>query len=99
MARCTGGSRDAWGLDMTSPVRVHMTGSAWFPTVAGGLNRYFTDLYHALGSQSDLDVSAAAFGAPVDGGQSWGPPVGSTWRRARAAFVERTPLPRRAIID
>ncbi len=84
---------------MTSPVRVHMTGSAWFSTVPGGLNRYFTDLYRALGSRPDLEVSAAAFGEPVGEGQSWGPPTGSTWRRVRAAFAERTPLPGRAILD
>lgn len=84
---------------MTSRVRVHMTGSAWFPTVPGGLNRYFMDLYRTLATRPDLDVSAAAFGEPVDGGQSWGPPVGSTWRRARTAFVERTALPRRAVLD
>jgi glycosyltransferase involved in cell wall biosynthesis len=76
-----------------------MTGSAWFPTVPGGLNRYFTDLYRALGSLPDLEVSAAAFGDPVDGGESWGPSAGSTWQRTRAAFVERTPLPRRAVLD
>lgn len=90
---------------MTSPapspgrVRVHMTGSAWFPTVPGGLNRYFMDLYRALGSRPDLEISAAAFGEPVDGGHSWGPSAGSTWQRARAAFAERTPLPRRAVLD
>ena len=27
---------------------VYMTGSQWFSTTPGGLNRYFTDLYHAL---------------------------------------------------
>lgn len=84
---------------MTGPVRVHMTGSAWFPTVPGGLNRYFTDLFHALEPHPELEVSAAAFGEPAHGGRSWGPPTGSTWRRARAAFVDRSPLPRRAVID
>jgi glycosyltransferase involved in cell wall biosynthesis len=84
---------------MTAPLRVHMTGSAWFPTVPGGLNRYFTDLYRALESHSELDVSAAAFGDPAHGGRSWGPPTGSTLRRARAAFVDGSPLPRRAVLD
>lgn len=84
---------------MTGPVRVHMTGSAWFPTVPGGLNRYFTDLYRAMRSRPDLEVSAAAFGDPVDGGRSWGPSAGSTWQRVRAAFDERTPLPRGAVLD
>ncbi|TQM43098.1 glycosyltransferase family 4 protein [Pseudonocardia cypriaca] len=84
---------------MTARVRVHMTGSAWFPTVPGGLNRYFTDLFRALESHPKLEVSAAAFGDPAQGGRSWGPPAGSTWQRARASFVERSPLPHRAVLD
>lgn len=89
----------AGDADPRQRVRVHMTGSEWFSAIPGGLNRYFTDLYQALADQVDLDVSAAAFGEPVPGGRSWGPTGGSTWRRARTAFVERYPLPRHAVID
>jgi glycosyltransferase involved in cell wall biosynthesis len=97
-------NRPASGAVSAGPVptdsfRVHMTGSEWFATAPGGLNRYFTDLYRALAGRSDVDVSAAAFGGPEPGGQSWGPIGGSTWHRARTAFGERTPLPRRGILD
>jgi len=50
-------------------VRVHMTGSEWFSAAPGGLNRYFTDLYSALRSRPDVDVSAVAFGEPAPGGR------------------------------
>ncbi|AWG98181.1 glycosyltransferase family 4 protein [Rhodococcus ruber] len=76
-----------------------MTGSEWFATAPGGLNRYFTDLYRALRHRPGVDVSAIAFGDPETGGQSWGPTGGSTLRRACAAFRDRTALPRQAIID
>jgi glycosyltransferase involved in cell wall biosynthesis len=81
------------------PLRIHMTGSEWFATAPGGLNRYFTDLYLALHHRPDVDVSAVAFGHPEPGGQSWGPPGGSTLRRACVAFRDRTVLPQDAIID
>jgi glycosyltransferase involved in cell wall biosynthesis len=80
-------------------MRIHMTGSAWFSTTPGGLNRYFSDLYQALADRPDLNVSAAAFGDPLPGGRSWGPAGGSTWRRAGAAFHERFPLPPHAVLD
>lgn len=82
-----------------APLRIHMTGSEWFTTVPGGLNRYFTDLYRTLRRRPDVDVSAIAFGDPECDGQSWGPVGGSTLRRAGAAFRDRTALPREAIID
>ncbi|MET8795981.1 glycosyltransferase family 4 protein [Nocardia sp. NPDC004568] len=63
-----------------------MTGSEWFGAAAGGLNRYFTDLFGALAGRSEVEVSASAFGDPPPGGLSWGPVGGSTWRRARTAF-------------
>ncbi|GAA4750049.1 glycosyltransferase family 4 protein [Actinomycetospora chibensis] len=83
----------------TGRVRVHMTGSAWFSATPGGLNRYFTDLYCALRSRSDVDVSAVAFGEPAPGGRSWGPVGGSTRRRVRASLVENPPLPHQAVVD
>lgn len=76
---------------MTDDVRVHMTGSEWFSTTPGGLNRYFTDLFGALHDLSGVDVSASAFGEPAPGGVSWGPVGGPTWRRALAAFTEARP--------
>ncbi|USI91354.1 glycosyltransferase family 4 protein [Rhodococcus pyridinivorans] len=76
-----------------------MTGSEWFATVPGGLNRYFTDLYRALHRWPDVEVSAAAFGNPELDGQSWGPVGGSTLRRAWIAFQDCPVLPRDAIID
>ncbi|MGQ4617269.1 glycosyltransferase [Nocardia sp. R7R-8] len=65
-----------------------MTGSEWFGSAPGGLNRYFTDLYAALGDRADIAVSAAAFGAAPEGGRSWGPVGGSTLHRARTAFTD-----------
>lgn len=54
-----------------SPVRVHMTGSEWFGSAPGGLNRYFTDLHGALAARPDVVVSSAAFGTAPEGGGSW----------------------------
>lgn len=56
-------------------MRVHMTGSEWFGSLAGGLNRYFESLFIALndpGMREQCSVTAAAFGEPLSGGQSWG---------------------------
>jgi glycosyltransferase involved in cell wall biosynthesis len=78
-------------------MRIHMTGSEWFGTARGGLNRYFTDLYEALSPADGIDVSAYAFGEPPPGGSTWGEPVGSTKARVRASM---SPLPPRgAIVD
>ncbi|MBH0774743.1 glycosyltransferase family 4 protein [Nocardia bovistercoris] len=66
-----------------------MTGSEWFGSAPGGLNRYFTDLYAALAAHPDARVSAAAFGAAPEGATSWGPTGGSTLRRARTAYLDR----------
>ncbi|MEU4312740.1 glycosyltransferase family 4 protein [Nocardia sp. NPDC024068] len=63
-----------------------MTGSEWFGSAAGGLNRYFTDLFGALSARPEISISAAAFGTAPPGGMSWGPVGGSTWRRARTAY-------------
>lgn len=59
-------------------MHIHMSGSEWFDTRAGGLNRYFDSLYTALRSNQvsgNFDVSAAAFGEPLPGGSSWGAPT------------------------
>lgn len=80
-------------------LRVHMTGAEWFSTAAGGLNRYFTDLYGALAGHPGVLVSAAAFGTPEPGARSWGPTGASTVHRARAAFFDFADLPRGAVLD
>ncbi|MCZ4560878.1 glycosyltransferase family 4 protein [Rhodococcus sp. IEGM 1401] len=52
-----------------------MTGSEWFGSLAGGLNRYFESLYHALSAldpNTECCVTAAAFGDALPGAQSWG---------------------------
>lgn len=69
---------------------VHMTGSEWFGARPGGLNRYFSSLYEALGRREDLTVSACSFGIPPGGGSSWGPPGGSL---ARRVLKSRVPVP------
>ncbi|MGH3723205.1 MAG: glycosyltransferase family 4 protein [Mycobacterium sp.] len=76
-----------------------MTGSEWFSSMPGGLNRYFTDLFSALRQQDDIELSAAAFGMPSDGGQSWGAIGGSTRSRVLTAFNDRSGLRRPGILD
>ena len=68
--------------------RVHMTGSEWFGSAPGGLNRYFTDLHAALAARTDITVDAAAFGTAPAGARSLGPIGGSTLHRARAAYAD-----------
>ena len=53
-------------------VHVHMTGTQWPRAAAGGLERYFNDLFAALRIRPDIEVSAAAFGPAPIGGESWG---------------------------
>ncbi|WP_067652588.1 glycosyltransferase family 4 protein [Nocardia harenae] len=65
-----------------------MTGSEWFGSAPGGLNRYFTDLYAALAGRADVTVDAAAFGEAPAGARSWGPTGGSTLHRARTAYAD-----------
>jgi glycosyltransferase involved in cell wall biosynthesis len=76
-----------------------MTGSEWFTALPGGLNRYFTDLFAALRARDDIELSAAAFGAPPVGGQSWGAVGGGTWSRVAAAFTDRSALAKPGILD
>lgn len=72
-------------------MRVSMLGSEWFDSRPGGLNRYFADLVQALVDHPDVEVDAAAFGAPPPGGRSIGrtgqPMVGRL--RATSAFLAR----------
>lgn len=82
-----------------APIRVHMTGSEWFSSLPGGLNRYFTDLFAALRHRDDIDLSAAAFGVPSEGGRSWGAIGGSTRSRVLTAFTDRAGLARPGILD
>lgn len=79
--------------------RVYMTGAEWFGSDAGGLNRYFSDLYTALAARDDVDVTAASFGAPEKGGHSWGAARGSTLRRVRAAGTHGWTIPPGTVID
>ncbi len=73
-------------------MRVHMTGSEWFGSRPGGLNRYFESLYMALRASGLVDVSACAFGEPPLGGTSWGSTDSSTLARLRAASASRIPV-------
>ncbi|MEV0029948.1 glycosyltransferase family 4 protein [Nocardia sp. NPDC050793] len=80
-----------------------MTGSEWFTAEPGGLNRYFTELFHALSRRPEVAVSAVAWGAtseddPADA-QSWGATGDSTARRARIAFLDRAALRRASVLD
>lgn len=93
--------RFASGIDPgPRPIRphVHMTGSEWMSARPGGLNRYFSDLYNAMRSRTDIDVTAVAFGHPERGGQSWGPVGQSTMSRVASAFLNDQ-VPREAIVD
>ncbi|MEV0339348.1 glycosyltransferase family 4 protein [Nocardia sp. NPDC050713] len=80
-----------------------MTGSEWFAAEPGGLNRYFTELFHALDRRPEVSVSAVAWGAPgreePPGARSWGAAGGSTAKRARVAFLDRAALRRTTVLD
>lgn len=68
-------------MSENGPLKVYMAGSEWFGTRAGGLNRYFEDLYVALRATGEAKVSAFSFGDPPSGATSWGPMRGSTIER------------------
>jgi glycosyltransferase involved in cell wall biosynthesis len=71
-----------------NPITVHMTGSEWFETRAGGLNRYFNGLHASLSDRDDVAVTGAAFGDPpatLSTGVSWGGMDGGTLARYRAS--------------
>ncbi|MEU0876169.1 glycosyltransferase family 4 protein [Nocardia brasiliensis] len=79
-----------------------MTGSEWFTSAPGGLNRYFTELFHALARHPEIAVSAAAFGTAAPGApnaRSWGGTGGSTLHRTRAALLDRAGLSRATVLD
>jgi glycosyltransferase involved in cell wall biosynthesis len=58
-----------------------MTGSEWFSSRQGGLNRYFQGLYESMSQTKGLDVSGVAFGEAALNGSSWGPVGGGTLTR------------------
>ncbi|WKN48060.1 glycosyltransferase [Nocardioides sp. Arc9.136] len=64
-------------------LRVHMTGSEWFEERAGGLNRYFQDLFEESQRAAQFEVTASAFGRAPSGGDSWGPVGASLAERVR----------------
>ncbi|WP_200931963.1 glycosyltransferase family 4 protein [Frigoribacterium sp. Leaf164] len=68
-------------------MRVDMSGSEWFESRSGGLNRYFTDLFGALSKRGDVSVQASSFGTPpaISGAHSWGPVGGGTRTRVAAS--------------
>ncbi|GGF12812.1 glycosyltransferase family 4 protein [Williamsia phyllosphaerae] len=66
-----------------------MTGTEWFGTGRGGLNRYFTDFFAALRDRQDVAVTATAFGDAPTGGSSWGPLTGSTRDRMATSRADR----------
>jgi glycosyltransferase involved in cell wall biosynthesis len=76
-----------------------MTGSEWFSAAAGGLNRYFTDLYGALAHRPGIAVTAAAFGPAPAGARSWGPAGGGTLHRVRTALLDRRDFGRNTVLD
>ena len=68
-------------------MRIDMSGSEWFGSRSGGLNRYFTDLFGALSMRDDVGVHASSFGTPppFSGAHSWGPVGGGTRTRVAAS--------------
>lgn len=65
-----------------------MTGSEWFNSRPGGLNRYFNDLYEAMRVISPHVTDGVAFGDPPQGARSWGGTGGSTLKRFFDASVD-----------
>ncbi|PFG66386.1 glycosyltransferase family 4 protein [Enemella evansiae] len=80
-------------------LRVQMSGADWFDTRAGGLNRYFTDLWLALRARPRVSVKAVAFGAPdAAGGHSWpGQDAPFPARVLSSALTHR--VPRGTVLD
>ena len=78
--------------------RVHMTGSEWFSSRPGGLNRYFEDLFAALLIRDDVEVTAAAFGDAPQLANTWGPVERGTLQRVAAASSVRS-YPSPGIVD
>lgn len=84
-----------------TPVRVHMTGSEWFRSFPGGLNRYFSDLYLALERSDRVTVTASAFGIPEAGhhAYSWGDGTGGTLKRVVESLRDPVALQSGDIVD
>jgi hypothetical protein len=75
--------------ERTEKFGVHMTGSEWFSSRRGGLNRYLEDLLAALLFRDYVKAMAAAFGDAHPLANSWGPAGRDTLRRAAAAYSVR----------
>lgn len=76
-----------------------MTGSEWFDSRPGGLNRYFLELFRAFSRLDDVRADAYAFEAPpaIEGAHTWGT-AQSTLRRllaSRSAPADSEP----AVVD
>jgi glycosyltransferase involved in cell wall biosynthesis len=69
-------------------MKMLMTGSEWFESRPGGLNRYFNDFYGAMSRMASVQVDAVAFGDPPATGLTWGAPGGNTARRFLASSVD-----------
>lgn len=78
--------------------RVHMTGSEWFGSRSGGLNRYFESLFIAMHSVHGDSVTAQAFGQPPTGGSTWGA-VGMPMAKRMSTLRHSVDLPSGAILD
>src|SRR5687768_14618421 len=90
--------RDLSYGDRAEKFGVHMTGSEWFSSRPGGLNRYFEGLFAALLDRDDVVVTAAAFGNAPPLATSWGPVRRGAFQRVAAAYsVRRYPSP--GIVD
>ncbi|WP_238638046.1 glycosyltransferase family 4 protein [Curtobacterium sp. HSID17257] len=68
-------------------LKVRMTGSEWFASRPGGLNRYFIELYSAMRELEGVEVDAVAFGEAPLGGRSWGPTRLPLLRRLFKSFA------------
>lgn len=62
-----------------------MTGSEWFESRPGGLNRYFDGLVSGLRGLQDVDLHAQAFGVAPARSASWGPTGMPLPRRVKRA--------------
>jgi glycosyltransferase involved in cell wall biosynthesis len=76
-----------------------MTGSEWFDSRPGGLNRYFLELFHAFSRLDDVRADAYAFATPpaIEGAHTWGAEQ-STLRRVLSSR-SATPDSEAAVVD
>lgn len=74
-------------------MRVEMSGSEWFSSRPGGLNRYFQDLFLALREDPGFEVEARAFGEPPSGGLAWSTGRGTLGRMRASRTVSSDAAP------